>query len=108
MQTSSSATRSQAAPRSASEHTAIARRPSARQARMTLSAISPRLAIRTERKAIACGSVREFGERHDAAAAFFDRVAHDPCDLDRARRVAMHQHTLRVELDALAGLRREG
>src|SRR5258707_15095213 len=99
MQTWSSAACSQAAPRSASEHTAIARKPSARQARMTLSAISPRLAIRTERKAIARRSVREFGERHDLAAAFFDSVAHDLRDLDRARRVALHQDALRVQLD---------
>src|SRR5260370_20262346 len=103
MQTLSSAACSHAAPRSASEHTAIAR-----QARMTLSAISPRLAIRTERKAIARRSVCEFDERHDLAAAFFDDVAHNGGDPDRARRIAVHQHALRIELDALARLRREG
>src|SRR5258707_2389988 len=107
MQTYSSAACSQAAPRSDFEHTALARKPSARQARMTLSAISPRLAIRTERKAIACGSARKFGERHDLATAFFDSAAHDLRNLDRARRVAMHQHALRVQLHGLARLRRE-
>src|SRR5258708_8327361 len=75
---------------------------------MTVSAISPRLAIRTERKAIARRSVCEYDERHDLADAFFDDVAHNGGDPDRARRIAVHQHALRIELDALARLRREG
>src|SRR4051794_11469526 len=47
MQTSSSAKRTCSDSRSASEYTATVSTPSSRQARMTRSAISPRLAIRT-------------------------------------------------------------
>src|SRR5215210_3919070 len=47
MQTSSSAKRTCSDSRSASEYTATVCTPSSRQARMTRSAISPRLAIRT-------------------------------------------------------------
>src|SRR6476646_2460426 len=47
MQTSSSANRTWSDSRSASEYTATVSRPSSRQARMTRSAISPRLAMST-------------------------------------------------------------
>src|ERR671933_1094034 len=91
MHTSSSANRTCSDSRSASEYTATVSMPSSRQARMTRSAISPRLAMRTLRNIA----------RYDAARARALTVLEA-----RPARVARRGHALHAQRE-LARVARE-
>src|SRR6185436_18480996 len=100
MQTSSSANRTCSDSRSASEYTATVWMPSSRQARMTRSAISPRLAIKTFLNiAPLRGRLAAF-EVRPARVARAGNTLHAQCKLAGARGVEhgalVRDHALRV------------
>src|SRR5215203_6413902 len=101
MHTARSASRAASPPRSAVDVTTTASMPSARQARTTRTAISPRLAMRTRRTGVRPGARAALARLCTAGLAI---VRTDP---EQHLLVLDHLGVLRAHRDDLAGDRRD-